>query len=236
MILSGQKLPYEEQQSNSDSSESSSSDDNLDSRTELQQIFFDVREIIDSLYDLSVTIRAPAPREQIRISASINVLDMVAQEIKHVDGEFPHLRQANVSLLERLGRSNADRRQALRDLKAHHGESAGQMEERTDVLVDRWRRKDSSGDAGALHTSEFEIARHYSSEPPFNTQASLSTLHEDVAEALGDDSCSITSSAASDNREVEGKLHIPQPPDDALAGESFKCIYCYKTIRRSGKL
>ena len=236
VILSGQRLPYEEQQSNSESSESSSSNDTLDSRTELQHILFDVREIIDSLYDLSVSIRALDPRGQSQIRASINLSEIEAQEIKHVEGEFPHLRQANVFLLERLGRSNVHRRQTLRDLKARHGGSAGQIQERTDVLVDRWRHDDSSSDAGALQTSGLGSSNPYSSDPSFNTQPSVTILHQDVAEALSDDSHSITSSTASDDREVEGKLHIPQPPIDTLSGESSRCIYCYKVIHGSGTL
>ena len=235
MISSGQRLPYEEQLSDSDSSEGSSSEDTLDSKTELQQIFLDVREIIDSLYDLSVTVRAPAPQEQIRLRTSINVLDIEAQELKYVEGKFPHLRRTNFFLLQRLARSNTDRRQDFEDINAHHKEFAGQVEQRTDVLVDHWRRHDGSGDAGALHTLELESAGHYSSEPSLNTQASVNTLHEDVAEALSDDCDSITSSAISDDREVEGELHIPQPPNDALAGESFKCIYCYKIIHGSAR-
>ena len=182
-----------------------------------------MREIIDSLYDLSVTIRALIPREQIRIRASINFSEIEAQEIKNVEGEFPYLRQANVSLLERLGRSNARRRQTLWRLKA-------------DVLVDRWRRDVSSSDAGALQTSGLGSSNPYSSDPSFNTQSSVTTLHQDVAEALSDDSHSMTSSAASDDREVEGKLHIPQPPDDAFSGESSRCIYCYKVIYGSDTL
>ena len=208
----------------------------MDSRTELQQIFLDAREIIDGLYDLSVTIRALASRGQVRVRDSTNLSEIEAQEVKHVEGEFPHLRQANVSLLERLGRSNALRRQTLRDLKARHGASAGQIEERADVLVDHWRRNDTSRDAGALQNSGLGSSSHYSSDPSFNAQSSVTTLHQEVAEALSDDSHSITSSAASDDREVEGKLHIPQPPDDALSGKSFECIYCYKIFRGSGTL
>lgn len=235
MILSGQRLPYEEQLSDADSSEGSSSEDTLDSRTELQQILLDVKEIIDNFYDLSVTIRASAPREPVRVRMSINVHDIETQETKYVESKFPHLRRANFFLLKRLARSNADRWQAFRDLNAHHKESTDKVEQGTDPSVDHWRRHNRSGDAGALHTLEGEGGSHYATKLPFNAQASINTLHENVAEALSDDCRSITSSAASDDREVEGELHIPQPPNDALAGESFKCIYCYKTILGSAR-
>ena len=197
---------------------------------------FDVREIIDSLYDLSITMRALAPRGQVRVRASTDLPESEAQEIKHVEGEFPHLRQANVSLLERLGRSNALRRQTLRDLKARHRAYAVQIEERTDALVDHWRRTDTPSDAGALQNSGLGSSSRYSSDPSFNTQSSITTLHQEVAEALNDDSHSITSSAASDDIKVESELYIPEPPDDALARKLFKCIYCNKTIRGSDKL
>ena len=64
----------------SDLSSSTSSNDNLDARIELQQIFSNLTEIIDSLYDLSVIIRTLAPRGQTRVKASISLPEVKAQE------------------------------------------------------------------------------------------------------------------------------------------------------------
>ena len=86
-----------------------------------------------------------------------------------MEDEFPHLRQANVYLLERLGKTNAERRKTIRDLKARHAGFSGQTKDRTDVLVDHWRRNDGPADARALQTSEFRSASRYSFESSSNT-------------------------------------------------------------------
>ncbi|MCJ1261096.1 hypothetical protein MMC22_000960 [Lobaria immixta] len=74
-VLSGKRLPYDERQSDSDPSNSSPGED-LEApncSTEIQQIYIGIKENISCLYELSIVLRNPAPRDIILKLATIDV-------------------------------------------------------------------------------------------------------------------------------------------------------------------
>lgn len=232
--MSGKRLPYDEQ-SDSDSSESSSAD-TLDApkvTTEIQQILIDIKEIIAYLYELSITLRNPAPRDRILKLASIDVSHFEEWDMRHVEGIFP---RASSFLLQRLGKANTKRRQVFKYLERHHRKLAHGLEAPLDMeaavaIVDDKHAKDGpkgvkgSGPRSNIRSDLSTIAT------TMDTQTTITTFIENNEDMTIDEIQSETSSAASEDPGEESILQMPKPPKGALDGQPIECPYCYDIIK-----
>ena len=118
-IVSGQRLPFDETFSDSSSSGSEVLEKSQDEQptTELEQTMRDIHDIISSLYELSIMLRDPAPRDRLLKLAAIDVSYFEQWDKMHVVHKFP---KAHSILVERLARANIKRRQYFKYLEKHH--------------------------------------------------------------------------------------------------------------------
>lgn len=132
-IVQGDRIPWEDLSDTS--SEASSQDDREEPATELRQLVASMAEIITCLMRLSMAIRNPAPRDQFRGSAQIDMSCYEPFDIEHVRGKYP---QAEEFLIIRLGRAISRRRQYLRYRDEHRKKLGRGLEEH--ALVDNTAR------------------------------------------------------------------------------------------------
>lgn len=225
--MSGKRLPYDEQQSGSDSSDSSPGED-LEAHncsTEIQQIYIDIKEIISCLYELSIILRNPAPRDRILKLATVDVSHFEEWDTRHVEETFP---RASSFLLQRLGKANTKRRQMFKYLEIHHLKLARDVDAPV-IAEDRHTKegqKRLEGSRSGLSTNETTM----------NTQTTVSTFLENNKDMAIDEIQSETSSAVSEYPGEMSALRVPSPPKGALDGQPFECPYCYDIIKVSSAI
>ncbi|KAL9122470.1 MAG: hypothetical protein Q9187_000980 [Circinaria calcarea] len=102
----------------SDSSDSDLEDEDngLDRPTEIEQIFLDITQIINSLYRLSMSVRDSTWRNRYNKSADIDTAHFEWFDIAHVEQKFPI---AQNFIIDRLGKALSRRRQFLRYRELH---------------------------------------------------------------------------------------------------------------------
>ena len=251
-ILTNQRLPYDEEPSESDSDSSDSSDgrNNAHSTTELEQILKDIQGSVSYLYELAIIVRNPVPIDKFRkISENDNKSEYVTWDIQHVRDKFPKLERTSPFLIQRLGKANTRRRQFFEynerhNSKLRHGIDNYTSQVGLETLVAEADRDDQLEDLSRKSHSEGfpdrnELVRRAppsTSAPTLGTQTTVSTfkeadLQDDFDENDFDDGPSETSSAASESHIDEGGLEVPDAPADALEGKAFECPYCYEVIK-----
>ncbi|KAA8894854.1 hypothetical protein FN846DRAFT_785814, partial [Sphaerosporella brunnea] len=198
--------------------------------SELEDTLHDVTHVITCLYEFSITIQNPAPRDRLKESSTIEVSHFQPFGIEHVWNKFP---QAEEYLRERLGKANARRRQLLMYHKKHHQKIS----------------KDSSVNDDQQEHQAVLIAIPASVKVPETvvrsqkSQTTVSTYvqREDITDALdarSDTDHSQTSYAPSSSGSTDRRYRIPVPPppdqDNSLFGFPFECPYCYEIASISG--
>ena len=93
------------------------SDDLEALQEDLQATFEDVVSIINLLFRMTLYIRNPSRRDQLKHRDTSAVADYETFDVSHIEHKFP---QANVSLTRRLGQANTVRRANLRYWERHH--------------------------------------------------------------------------------------------------------------------
>lgn len=246
-ILSGERLPYEEENSpDSESSDCASENPQSDSRGELQKIFIAIKQIVDLLYELSIVIRNATPLDKFSKAANENVSHFHVLDLRHTQEEFPQLKEDNF-LIKRLANANTRRRQIFKYLEKHQGKLSHSTSPRDRILLQTPQTSTDETSQGVhLHddTSLTKAAASIKSRPSMmatsvNTQTTIATLNEPEqieAEGLDDDRLSETSSAKSEYAAAESKIRIPGPPKGALDNQPFECPYCYNILRISSSL
>ena len=222
-ILSGRRLPYEEYSSDSESSDYASENPQSDSRGELQKIFVAVKQIVDLLYELSVTIRNANPLDKFSKAANENVSHFQEWDLRHTQQMFPQLKEGSF-LVRRLANANTRRRQIFMYLEKHQGKLS--------------HRISPQGSQGEHPYEDTSLIKSTKSRPSMNvtsvnTQTTIATFKEPEnteAEGLDDERLSETSSAKSENAAAESRIRIPAPPKDALDKQLFECPYCYDIL------
>ena len=214
----------------------------------MEQILDELKQIIDCLYELAISIRNPTPMDRLLKAKSIDQSHFQVWDIQHVMNKFPKLRTENPSLLERLGRANTRRREVfvynklyLRRPKCEslplEGETKtvletdnqdleeGELVLKPEILPAEYQTSESISNIGAPSTSLF------SSNSRATTATSVeSDLKLDLGDLNHDTDVSETSSTASEDLAEEITLKIPDPPADALDGTVFECPYCYEDL------
>ncbi|KAL1637269.1 hypothetical protein SLS58_009360 [Diplodia intermedia] len=159
-VVTGARLPYEQQAARGDFSDDSASDDSEDEdgssdegrpRFELQQRMFEIMDIINSLYRLSIRIRNPTIRirslkaatyRQIDPDTGVDVLSQyaeydrryVADSLAQLRAGFPQRKNEDVAfLVDRLSKAITKRRQQFKYWKKHRDKLAVSAPAKEDV-------------------------------------------------------------------------------------------------------
>ncbi|KAF2272780.1 uncharacterized protein EI97DRAFT_436707 [Westerdykella ornata] len=261
-VITGVRLPYEQQQRSSESdqedndsffSEDEDSDDSDDGapKTELEQRFREIVDIIDNLYKLSVRIRLPTIRTRsLRAAAyqpkdpdtGVDILEQYAVfDLQHTKELVAQLRapynnkaEDNDFLIERLSKAITLRRRQFKYWRRHR-DKLGQSN-----LID-----DEPLAIPAVPQRPVELHRHdtlevHHSEPvtilpkvPASEKTGKTLLSGTEAthhhQSLDDivDSKSVTSYATT-VRDLSGKgIDLPPPPKAADGEKDFECPYCF---------
>lgn len=225
----------------SDKSGSSSLDTNLTSPDSLLDTTLGrIHDVIGLLLDLGQSLKDPAPHNRFERDA---YAEAAQQDINHVRAKFPN---ADLKLVERLGKANWERRLYLRKLRSAHDENpAGvqRLEPAEDVsdvasVSDESVRSvsdiDSASDGDHLdkgHTSaqdlRIRIAHSVNTDPStvdesiFSTKGVLSTAATEVSESV-EPAHQLTKS------DVQ-RYRVPRPPE-GLTGQPFLCPFCSHTL------
>ncbi|KAL8791920.1 MAG: hypothetical protein Q9195_005496 [Heterodermia aff. obscurata] len=241
-VVSGQRLPYDEIDSESSSSGSEIFEESPDAKvtTELGQTMGDIHDIISSLYEISIMLRDPAPRDRLLKIAAIDVSYFEQWDKMHIEHKFP---EARPILIERLARANCKRRQYFKYLEKHHDKLAlGShfdvvREEPPQVMKEPSISGRNKSDKPILEIGPRSIA---ASTPTTiatkNTQTTVATFRLDEQDIYVDDTLSESSSAASEGVSEATQLQIPAPPQAAINGDAFECPYCFEMMKISGLL
>ena len=241
-IVSGQRRPYDESQSDSNSSDSGRDEQPLvkTTATELQETMGDIHDIISSLYEISIMIRDPAPRDRLLKIGAIDVSHFEQWDTMHVEHKFP---LANSALIKRLACANSKRRQYFKYLRKHHDKLAlgAYADAAHEVpLAPRTEPSEHARDQPKERAVEFGPRSIAASTPTTiatkNTQTTVATYREDDRDVLVDDNLSETSSAASEGVSEAVQLYIPAPPQGALDSAPFECPYCFEMMKISSLL
>lgn len=179
---------------------------------ELDESFIDIADVITCLYELSVTIRNPAPQDKLEKCQHIDMSVYEFYDMQHVENKY---HGAEKYLIDRLGRANTRRRQLLKYHQLHYEKIAR-------------RYPNTTEDEKALDASP-TIA------PTMKTHATVSKVEQREVEAF--DICSDTNhshisyaSTASGSRNTP---RVPPPPNQksTYEGTSFLCLYCHKSLK-----
>ena len=233
-ILSGRRLPYEEEDSSdSESSDYASEDPHSDSRGELQKIVIAVKQIVALLYELAIVIRNATPLDRVSKAANENVSHFQEWDLRHTQEKFPQLKEDNF-LVKRLANANTRRRQIFKYLEKHQSKLSHEVPQVPNDGSQQEIHSHKDSEAAASTKSEHSIIA-----TTVNTQTTIATFieHKEVqTEGLENDRLSETSSAVSENAAAESTIPIPAPPKGALENESFQCPYCYDMLKTSSLL
>jgi hypothetical protein len=221
-IVTGQRVPWEEdpsESSDSDSDDSERSSQMSEDPPELAQKASYMYEIVRCLSRLAMAYRNPAPHDQFRASVQWDKTFFQPYDALHVESKFP--KAANF-LIQRLGKAISRRRQYLQYRKEHRSKlEMGLDTQRLEVL--------SSEPRSALQApqSEFEVAASTvaSSLPSRMKTIVNSTEYLDLDKEFPDET-SQTSFASSSYGAF--RLRPPCPPRASSDGEPFECPLCFR--------
>lgn len=219
-IISGSRIPWEDL---SESDSDASDDESLagEATTELEQLVSSMAEINTCLMRLSMAIRNPAPHDQFKESAQIDISHFEAFDFEHVRGKFP---RAEKYLQLRLGSAISRRRQYLRYREEHHRK----LEQ---GLKTEPKSQENELDQTALRSVSTPTERFEStvaSSLPLAVKASTSA-RELEDDDYYEDTISQTSYASSKNHN-SSKLRPPPLPEVGHDGNPFECQLCFRLI------
>jgi hypothetical protein len=206
--------------------------------TRLEECLVDVAHVITCLYDFSISIRNPVPRDRLQKCAQIDVSHFEWWDIQHVMNKF---HGADEDLLHRLGKANTRRRQLLQYYIKHRETIAGHN---SGVLDDLGREilGDSCRDQ-AQKIDEYATTIVTSASTK-KTQTTVSTyvprnsrepgaggqdvdLNADAASESGQTQTTFTGTTA----EIQYSwMSSPPGIDKAYEGMPFECPFCFSVI------
>ena len=170
--------------------------------TELQQLYEEVTNIIDCLYQLSMLIRKPAQHDLLIGSRLSDKAEFDFYDKEHVRNLHP---KSEEQTSQRLGRAITRRRKYLLYRERHHKKLEKGIEEVQGVQR-----------AGTWSTISETIATDFQ------------TPNIDFEDTSSNSGLSETSYAPSliDG----GRITIPPPPKESVGGKPFECPYCFFVI------
>jgi len=212
----------------------------------LEECFIDITHVITCLYEFSITIRNPAPRDRLEKCSSIPVSHFEDFDIQHASHKFPNT--AERYLVERLGKANTRRRQLLKYHSKHHDKIAGTYNK---LVLNpaqglEAKKHDVEGQIKGVKAIDFDGHESAPIQVPetiksattttMRSQTTVSTFVQrpDNFDAYSDTDNSQTSYASSSGEDslYVPRLRVPPPPnqDCAFEGKPFQCPLCYLII------
>jgi len=179
--------------------------------TELMQVKVAIKDIVTSLYKISMVIRRPLPSDRHVRSTQINVQYFAEYDRRYVCDKFP---TAEPEMIDRLSRGVTRRRQILKYRKLHNESIQASITTTAPAMLSDIRLKGLSK-APSSHIATSTKATTF--VPPTDM------VVEEV-QSLADTESSYHS--ASSEQEV---INIPPRPrgPDGEELEEFECPYCY---------
>ncbi|KAF8252527.1 hypothetical protein K440DRAFT_536018, partial [Wilcoxina mikolae CBS 423.85] len=180
----------------------------------LEECLGDIAHVITCLYDFSIAIQNPAPKDRLQKCADIAVSHFEEWDIMHESNTF---QGAPDYLLNRLGKSNTKRRQLLKYHKRHQ-----------DIITGRQGfSMEDTHPARIADVDQNQLDAPAITEEP---QLAGTPKGPDLIDGDSETGQSMTSFASS----AIGAHHlsIPPPPDpSAFEGRPFRCNYCYSMVK-----
>ncbi|OCL10029.1 hypothetical protein AOQ84DRAFT_375290 [Glonium stellatum] len=257
-VVSGGRLPFE-QQAKPDGSENGDdvwsqdeedSDEDEAPKTELEQRFLDIVDIIDNLYKLSVRIRSPTLRSRSLKAASyrpvdpdtgIDIFEQYASfDLQHTQELLSHIRfdssaqraEEDDYLVERLSKAITLRRRQFKYWRRHR-DKLGASSSIEDIkpqlplgqqeIVKVESPPDKTSETGALNVTKEPTSEWTPKSLLSGTE--VTQHHHSLDEVV--DIQSITSYATT-TRDLAGRgIELPSPPKTATRERDFECPYCF---------
>lgn len=211
-IIDGQVTPWdqlpEDDGHGNDMPEMGEDEDPDMPETELEQLAMDIKEIVDNLLRLSMTIKNPAPHDRFFASGATDTSHFEAFDIQHVRSKYGDT--VEPWLAERLGKAISRRRQYFKYRQEHHERLAHGMEE------------DDRGVAPSTLASSIP--------EKFKKGQMVIPNDDDNSDAGRMSQTSFATSAAG----ASGQLHVPPMPSEAADGP-FECPFCYMIVSISDR-
>ncbi|KAJ6790296.1 hypothetical protein PWT90_09962 [Aphanocladium album] len=179
-------------------------------KTELEQIVIHIRETVDSLLGLSITIRNPAPHDRFMTMSATDISFYEPHDISHVKELYSGLLPWQA---QRLGAAISKRRQYFRYRRTHREKLAFGI--------------DDDVDAGLRAPSTL------ASSIPSNLKDKSSLITRESQEEEQQDYMSQTSLATSVAE--SSTRRIPPLPEDAEYGP-FECPFCFCIITAKNRM
>ncbi|CVK91749.1 uncharacterized protein FPRN_09583 [Fusarium proliferatum] len=243
-VVSGQRLPFDEESIPSDLSEESEDDTNNEyfPSTELSMRVTSITDILSSLCRLSHKIRNSGLRpsttranliQAVDNNTGIDLFDTIYEfDSRHLIELFTAMRQgkpeddgSSDALLERLTTSNVLRRKQFRYWERHARKLGVQiLPVHQTPIRERPSVSELAEDVGLLQIQRLELP------PPVEEQSHLSETNATPHDPALDDRTERETilSMASTALDADGKgIEVPKPPEEALNGDSFTCPYCW---------
>jgi hypothetical protein len=264
-VVSGARLPYELQPRPENSENGSddgfySEDDEADSEdgsstTELKQRFFEIVDIIDNLYKLSVRIRSPSLRSRSLKAASFRIVDpdtgvdmfeeysqydlLYVRELirclraPNSESQVEKGEEEDTFLIQRLGKSITLRRRQFKYWKRHR-EKLGVISDPEEPPQGQDRQlpqpelhHHQSLEAEAGNVVVFAVQASPSEKVPKSLLSGTEVTHHHQSLDEMVDTQSVTSYATT-TKDLSGRrIELPSPPRAADGERDFECPYCY---------
>jgi hypothetical protein len=208
--------------------------------TQSEQLYLFVIETITSLFKLSIFIRASTRRNKFAKSSAEKSYE-TQPDILHIRDLFPFASQ-NPTLVERLGKANAQRRQWLSYKKRHREKlgTSGFTEERnstqyfhsTSESVIQSKNKHAGASTTSAGIRSAVTALSSTDASTFYEQSREGPGNEDASEA-GFSETTYNASQRSDSE--QNTTYVPQPPRESENENPFECPYCFSILTISSR-
>ncbi|KAF5622007.1 meiosis-specific serine threonine kinase mek1 [Fusarium sp. NRRL 52700] len=243
-VVSGERLPFDEESMPSDVSEES--DDETSNEpfpsTELSMRVTSITDILNNLYRVSYKIRNSSLRpsstrarliQAVDSDTGIDLFDTLYEfDSRHLIELLTAMRQgrsvgdgSSDVLLERLATSNVLRRKQFRYWERHAKKLAIQV-----PPVRQTPERERSSASAVLQDVGLPQAQRLEIPPPVEEQSQLSETNATPYDPALDDRTERETvlSLASTALDADGKgIEVPKPPEEALHGDPFTCPYCW---------
>jgi hypothetical protein len=230
----------EESSTSSESSSSEEADVALPNRSEIQECYTDIVEIVDKLYRMSIAIRSPSVRTATSKALSYIERNEIGNDIfnlfedytfKRIRAQYPDLSE---SLVLRLAQSISRRRRMFMYRRKHR--------KKLEVVEEEIVRIHDQPTPSHIPTrvdpgsSQGNIAIHLAKPAPSLLSKSIlsqTTATDYVPRTLAASEVASSTAFTSVASDVLGKNEISIPPVSTTDDKDFECPYCFCIL--SGK-
>ena len=170
--------------------------------TELQQLYEEVVNIVDCLYQMSMLIRKPAQHDMLTSSRMGDLAHFEVYDEQHVRDLHPRTEE---QIAQRLGRAITRRRKYLFYRERHHKKLEKGIED-----VQGIQRATTGSVLSETTATEFEAPNIDFEETSLNSGISQTSYAPSLIDG--------------------GRVTIPLPPRDLVGGKPSECPYCFFVI------